>query len=105
MSDVMNKKLIVTMPSGARFSVPVSAIANSRAAYYAQVDNISLEDSLNEDTIPEFADDFEIKDWAANNMDWTDVSDVSELLSGIKDADDGEHLQEGWMNGDKRVED
>jgi endogenous inhibitor of DNA gyrase (YacG/DUF329 family) len=55
--------------------------------------------SLAEDTLPLFrSDDFEIEDWAANNMNWSDVQYAARCVSAGDDVDFGE-----WVNGDKEV--
>jgi hypothetical protein len=95
----MAKHLQVTMPDGSKWAVPVDVIAMNRAAYYAKNDGLTIEDSLNNDTNPLFAsDDFEIEDWAANNMNWSDVEHLAVCTgNGVVDFDDG------WANGDKSV--
>jgi hypothetical protein len=68
------KVLIVTMSDSTRWAVPVDVIARNRAAHYAHEFDGDVERSLNEDTLPLFAvDDYEIEDWAKNNMNWSDV--------------------------------
>ena len=99
MSKAKKSVLKVTMPDGSVWGVPVSVIAASRAAYYAPEFGGDLERSLKEDTLPLFAeDDYEVADWAANNMNWSDVSAVAKLISsGSVDFEDG------WANGEKEV--
>lgn len=80
-------------------AVPVSAIANNRAAYYAKEFAGNFQRSLYEDTVPLFEGvHYAIKDWAENNMDWADVVDTARLVS-----DQTLDYQEGWINGDKRI--
>jgi hypothetical protein len=43
-------------------------------------------------------DDYEIEDWAANNMNWVDVQAIAVKVS-IKEV----NFQEGWVNGEKEV--
>lgn len=95
----MTKHLQVTMPDGSKWAVPVEVIAMNRAVYYAKNDGMTLEDSLNNDTNPLFeSDSFEIEDWAANNMNWSDVEHLAVCTcNGEVDFDDG------WANGDKDV--
>lgn len=96
----MNKHLRITMPDGSKWDVPVMAIARNRATFYAQEFGNDVERSLTEDTLPLFAEDeFEIRDWAANNMDWDDVADQAVLAvpSKLSERD----KQRGWMNGAK----
>ncbi len=87
------------MPNGQKWGVPVDRIAFNRAHYYAKKDNISFDKSLKSDTIPLFeADDFEIEDWAQNNMNWSDVESYAVMIDASKDC-----FQEGWMNGEHEI--
>jgi hypothetical protein len=95
----LNKKYVTTMPDGSKWAVPVAAIAASRANYYAKDFDGDAGKSLHEDTAPIFdADEFEIEDWAQNNMDWTDVKGQADCIEPAK-CD----YQEGWLNGDHEV--
>lgn len=97
----MKKRLIVTMPDGSRWGVPVDIIARDRAKHYAKEFDGDVERSLAEDTVPLFeSDDFEIIDWAANNMNWSDVKDHAGRMAHSTPEPD---YQEGWVNGDKEV--
>lgn len=93
------KYLKVTMSDGSKWGVPVSLIALSRATHYADEFG-SVQESLDNDTLPLFeSDPYEIEDWAANNMNWEDVSDHAVLIASAEDID----WQEGWLNGDKEI--
>jgi len=46
------------------------------------------------------SDDYEIKDWAANHMNWRDVEAYAKKLKKPKPD-----FQEGWTNGHKEVVD
>jgi len=104
--SIMNAKLLVTMPDRSVWAVPVSKIAESRAKFYAEEDEEfggSFERSLAEDTIPVFeSDDYDIKDWAAGNMNWSDVEQFAILHSAAPSLTD-DMKQDGWMNGAKTV--
>jgi hypothetical protein len=93
------KVLRVNMPDGSKWDVPVSAIAQHRAEYYAHEFGGDVQESLNEDTLPLFeADHYEVEDWAANNMNWSDVERVA-VMSAAGEID----YQDGWVNGGKEV--
>lgn len=97
----MNAQLEITMPDGSRWRVPVDIIARNRAEHYAHEFGGDVDRTLQEDTIPLFeSDDYEIKDWAANNMNW---SDVQALATCVAEAPTQKNYQEGWVNGEKRV--
>lgn len=96
---MLKKLLVITMPDSSKWSVPVEIIARHRAAEYASEFGGDVEQSLAEDTIPLFEeDDYNVEDWAANNMNWSDVQAHAKLVER------GEcDFQEGWVNGEKEV--
>lgn len=97
--SVLEKKLHVTMPDNSVWAVPVSIIAVHHAKYYSALDGVSFTQSLDENTTPLFTHDhFEIEDWAANNMNWSDVRPHAICVKqGNIDFD------EGWANGEKDI--
>ena len=97
----MKQRLIVEMPDGSRWGVPVILIARNRAAAYAKEFDGDVELSLDEDTIPLFeGDEFEIIDWAQNNMNWEDVeAHACRMAQSEPDHD----FQDGWVNGNKEL--
>lgn len=101
MSDILDKKLRVTMPDGSKWDVPVRVIAENRAQYYVDIGEfVALNESLDETTELFESDDYEIDDWAANNMNWDDVKDKAVQVQ-VCSVD----YQEGWCNGEKEVVD
>lgn len=93
--------LIVVMPDGSEWSVAVEVVAQNRALWHAKEYGGEMYRSLEEDTMPLFnADSYEIHDWAANNMNW---SDVASFATQVKPAPTPDY-QEGWVNGAWRVE-
>lgn len=98
--EILKMQYQVTMEDGSVWGVPVLEIALNRARHYADVDEVPLNESLNDDTIPLFmSDEFEIEDWAKNNMDWADVFTVAVNVTGPVGVD----FEESWVNGDVRV--
>ncbi len=87
---------IVEMPDGSEWAVPVQAIVDSRDEHYK-------EDQ--EDTIGFIREgglsDYEITDWAGNNMDWDEVACFAKQVQRKTQEVD---YQEGWCNGEKRIE-
>lgn len=68
-----HRYLTMELPNDEVLGVPVDMIARNRAAHYANEFDGDLTRSLAEDTIPLFnSDDYEVKDWAVNNMNWCD---------------------------------
>ena len=96
------KHLIVTMPDGSEWAVPVAVIARHRAAYYAKEFDGDVERSLAEDTMPLFeSDGYEVHDWAANNMRWEMVKEHAHQVKSSAAVD----YEEGWCNGVYWLED
>ena len=86
------QQLVVTMPDGSQWGVPVEVIATHRAAHYSA------------DGLPETMQFFaqypdEIHDWAANNMTWKDVEANATRITKPAPVD----YEEGWCNGDWEV--
>ena len=94
----MHKYMTVEMADGSKWGVPVEMIARNRAQHYAHEFGGNVDSSLAEDTIPLFeSDDFEIQDWAVNNMDWSDFDGHQVKLAEPPAPD----FQEAWMSGTK----
>lgn len=88
------------MSDGSRWGVPVEIIARDRAKAYASEFGDDIERSLAEDTVPLFTEsEFEIIDWAQNNMNWDDVKQHAGRMAHSSEPD----YQEGWVNGDKEL--
>lgn len=100
---LINKDYRVTMPDGSVWSVPVDVIAINRAKFYVEEGEfVSIGDSLREDTIPLFSgDDYEIQDWAKNNMCWSEVSAIAAMVSPATFVS----MREGWINGQAEIVD
>lgn len=106
MSEGGNKKLRVTMPDGSVWEVPVARIIQNRADYYFRAYGPHSEspeyqdysDARHETTVLFRDDEFAIKDWAENNMDWEDVAPFA-VCTKAADVD----YQEGWVNGKKEI--
>ncbi|NBF24597.1 hypothetical protein [Enterobacter hormaechei] len=93
----MHKFMNVTMPDNSVWQIPTEVIAQHHAEYYANKNGITVEECLERKTLPLFnSDSYEIEDWAANNMNWSDVQPHATMISpGEVDYDDG------WANGEK----
>ncbi len=96
--------LAVEMPDGSIWGIPVMVIARSRAAFYADEFGGDIERSLAEDTLPLFAEDSgEIMEWAANDMNWSDVQPSAKKLRDRSPLTP-RGFQEGWTNGPKKLQ-
>lgn len=94
----MHKWLTVEQKDGSVWGVPVELVARSRADHYASEFGGDVERSLREDTLPLFeADEYEIQDWAVNNMNWKDFDGHQVKLEDAPPND----FQDAWMSGEK----
>lgn len=87
-------KLRVTMPDGSKWDVPVQVIADDRDAFYKddQEDTIRFVREGGLGT-------YDIEDWAASNMNWSDVQAFAVKVDEPIAVD----FQEGWVNGKKQI--
>src|SRR3990167_10392481 len=96
------RQLLILMPDGSRWAVPVMVIARDRAKNYADEFGGDVDRSLADDTLPLFAEDqYQITDWAANNMNWEDVKAHATRHLATTPMGHRE-FQEGWVNGEKQ---
>lgn len=96
----MNKVYVVEMEDGSKWGIPVGDIAAYRANYYSRKNGTDFATLLQETVALFNGDEYEIEDWAANNMNWVDVEDVVECVQ-FAEVD----MQEGWVNGEKSLRD
>ena len=98
--SISEKQYRVTMSDGSVWELPVLQIAANRATYYADKDGVSFSESFDDDTVPLFeGDDFEIIDWATNNMNWSDI----ELYATRVELPPTPDYEEGWVNGEHQI--
>lgn len=102
----MKKYLRVEMPDGSKWDVPANIIADDRAKHYAYNDSPVGATEESEEYKSIYAQEYqytldssyELKDWAANNMDWRQVVGSAVLVSHAP-----VDFQEGWVNGEKEI--
>ena len=90
------KYLRVTMSDNSKWDLPAMIIAQNRASEIVKTDT---ETSFDEEVKFALEDEFEIMDWAANNMNWKDVVLQAQKVIEPEAVD----YQEGWINGDKEI--
>ena len=100
----MSKFLVVTFSDNLRWKIPIEFIAKSRAAYYAKLDSERDGDDYDEVYKLELdftlSDEFELTDWASNNMNWEDVLAVASRLPDDEvECDYGKE----WTNAEMKV--
>lgn len=92
----MKKWYVFECSDGSKWRVPTERIARNRAEYYEDRFGGDVEKSLKEDTVPLFEnDDFEIEDWAKNNMNWAEVENFAEKIKG-----GNLDMQEEWLDSE-----
>lgn len=84
------KYLQVTFSDGASYAIPADVIAKSRAEYYAKLDADRGDGTYPDNYIREYdysmKDDYELKDWAWQNMDWKDLKPYARKLKTSSNA-------------------
>ena len=98
------KYIRVTMLDLSKWDIPADFIAKDRAKYYADKESkndLTWAKIYNEEYEYTMEDDYELKDWLSNNMNWKDVKDIAKKILEIKLTD--EDLQEGIINGEKEL--
>jgi hypothetical protein len=98
--ELFNKHLLIEMPDGLTYGIPIEIIARNRAEHYKDEFNGDVAESLREDTIPLFDDFYEVHDWASNNMNWDEVK-IHAITLKRKTLDD--EFQDAWVNGEWKV--
>lgn len=101
-SELFKNRLLVDMPDGLTYAIPVEIIARHRAQYYANKEyDGDIAESLRDDTLPLFEEDpYNIRDWAANNMNWSEVKLSAVALTKKIDED---LFEDAWVNGEWSV--
>lgn len=110
------KYIRVIMPDLSKWDIPAKVIAENRAKYYADrevedcvkslgtgqiVPPLLWNKTFQEEYKITMEDEYELKDWLSNNMNWNDVKDEAEKISEMELAN--EDLQEGIVNGEKEI--
>jgi hypothetical protein len=87
------------MTNGDRWAVSVRVIAENRARVYIEEHDGDLPRAL-DNTVEFFESEYEIEDWAANNMNWDDVKEHAFLYEKNSEPID---WQESWVNGEHEI--
>ena len=97
------KYVYVTFSNGETYRIPATEIAESRANYYADIDSEGDESVYDVIFKQEYNytmnDNFELIDWAENNMNWQDLQGVAEYVG----QDDHIDYENEWCNADKEI--
>lgn len=90
------KVLVVHFEGAGSYTIPVEFIAENRADYYCERDPDA---NHIEEMEYALADEFELIEWAQNNLNWVDVEDVATFLPQIIEFD----LDALWPNAEMEV--
>lgn len=97
--SILNKVYVITMSDGSQWEIPVDIIACNRAEFYKKEFDNDIQKSLDDDTAVLFEEDeYEVEDWAKNNMNWSDVKDNAKCIK-FPESD----YHEDWLNEDAAV--
>lgn len=69
------KWIKVVFSNGEVYKVPATIVAKDRANYYAKNTKDDAKEVYEEELQNTLNDDFEIIDWAQNNMNWEEVAE------------------------------
>jgi hypothetical protein len=76
------KKFVqISFSTGHVYEVPTQAIAEDRTRYYAMSDPGRTREQHAAETQMLFASEFDLFDWAKNNMNWSDLQKTSRLVA------------------------
>lgn len=96
------KTFRITFSDRTVWEVPAEVIACHRAHYYAQRDAERGEGDYESNFADEkryaLSQNYELKDWAANNMDWSDVKDEARRTDFGQSLPDHVAYQRQWVN-------
>lgn len=82
----MRKFMTIAFASGHVYEVPVAAVADDRTNYYAVQDPGRTREQHAAETAMLFESEFELFDWAKDNMNWSDLQKHARLV-GFRPSD------------------
>lgn len=102
-------KFLYVKFSDATYRIPAEVIADSRAAYFATHDTSETtphdapewQRIYAEELEFTLGDEYELADWASNNMNWSDVSGCAVRVVDTPLPD----YNDEWTNAEKNVKD
>ena len=68
------KKIEITFINGDKFEIVAETIAEMRTNYYAEKDGFKVGSAEWKEELEHSMNDYELKDWIQNNLDWKDIS-------------------------------
>lgn len=105
------KYLKIVFSNGESYDIPATVVAHERATYYAnhdegkemdeKGDNPAWTKVYNDERKFTLEDDYELIDWAKNNMNWEDVEEYAVIAP--LDPDKGINKHKEWTENDIEV--
>lgn len=71
--------IVLTLPNGEVYHIPIETIATIRTKYYAGVDGFEEGSDDWKDEFKYSMQEYVIKDWMKGNLDWEDIEPIAEL--------------------------
>jgi hypothetical protein len=94
------KLLELTALDGSKWVIPLTVIARNHGEYYAPIEHDGDIEKATAEALEMFeSDEDAATDWAANNMNWSDVREHATMVKGADDTD----MQDSWIEGDMVV--
>lgn len=99
-TPLAKKHIHIDMPDGFTYAIPVMVIAEHKASKVTKYNgDLNFYQAMTTEVLPEFeSDEYAIKDWAKNNMNWADVKKYAVRLEK-KQID----YQDVWVNGEMTI--
>lgn len=69
----MIKYIEITFPNGEAYTVAAEVVATDRVKYFASEDGFTEGSKEWNNSMEAAMDDYNLEDWAVNNMDWKDL--------------------------------
>ena len=100
-TPLAKKHIHIDMPDGFTYAIPVMVVAEHKASKVTKYNgDLNFYQAMTTEVLPEFeSNEYAIKDWAKNNMNWSDVEKHAIRLEKKKEID----YQDAWVNGEMTI--
>lgn len=100
-TPLATKYIHIDMPDNFTYAIPVMVIAEHKAFKVTKYNgDLNFYQAMTTEVLPEFeSDEYAIKDWAQNDMNWADVKKYAVRLEKKQEID----YQDAWVNGEMTI--
>ena len=99
-TPLATKYIHIDMPDGFTYAIPVMVIAENKGYCIAKNYDDDFYAAMTEEVLPKFESlEYEIIDWAKNNMNWSDVEKHAIRLEKKREID----YHDVWVNGEMTI--